>query len=144
VFFGPGGPEATFSTVAEDHGHCSVCRMTHGLATLADVTDNGDVAALVGSGWVSPEAVGQIPVITEGSGAITYGPLGETPDNVDPDVVLPWINGRQLVVSDAIPGPGPGASHNATSWRWPSNSRSLRPASSAPSPGRGRAWPLTR
>jgi hypothetical protein len=62
--------------------------MTHGLATLADVTDNGDVAALVGSGWASPEAVGQIPVITERPGAITYGPLSETPDNVDPDVVL--------------------------------------------------------
>jgi hypothetical protein len=59
------GAEATFSTVAEDHGNCSVGRMTHGLATLADVTDNGDVALLVGSGWVSPEAVGQIPVSCE-------------------------------------------------------------------------------
>jgi uncharacterized protein (DUF169 family) len=99
------GAEATFSTVAEDHGNCSVGRMTHGLATLADVTGNGDVAALVGSGWVSPEAVGQIPVITERPGAITYGPLSETPDNLDPDVVLLWVNGRQLMVlSDAIPG----------------------------------------
>ena len=97
--------EATFSTVAEDHGNCSVGRMTHGFATLEDVANNGDVAALLGSGWVTPEAVGQIPVITERPGAITYGPLSETPDNVDPDVVLLRVNGRQLMVlSDAIPG----------------------------------------
>ena len=99
------GAEATFSTVAEDHGNCSVGRMTHGLATFADVTDNGDVVALFGSGWVSPEALGRVPVINERPGAITYGPLGETPDNVDPDVVLLYVNGRQLMVlSDAIPG----------------------------------------
>jgi uncharacterized protein (DUF169 family) len=97
--------ETTFSTVAEDHGNCSVGRMTHGFATLGDVANNGDVAALLGSGWVTPEAVGQIPVVTERPGAVTYGPLGETPDNVDPDVVLLRVNGRQMMVlSDAIPG----------------------------------------
>jgi uncharacterized protein (DUF169 family) len=97
--------DATFSTVAEDHGNCSVGRLTHGLATVADVAGNGDVAALVGSGWVTPEEVGQIPVITQRPGAITYGPLTETPANVDPDVVLLRVNGRQLMVlSDAIPG----------------------------------------
>jgi len=97
--------EATFSTVAEDHGNCSVGRMTHGLATLADVADNDDVAALLAAGWVTPGADGRIPVVTERPGAITYGPLTETPDNVDPDVVLLRVNGRQLMVlSDAIPG----------------------------------------
>ena len=96
---------ATFSTAAEDHGNCSVGRLTHGLATLADVANNGDIAALFGSGWVTPEAAGRIPVITERPGAITYGPLTETPDNVVPDVVLVRVNGRQLMVlSDAIPG----------------------------------------
>lgn len=99
------GAEATFSTVAEDHGNCSVGRVTHGLATLTDVEHNGDVAALLGSGWVSLEAVARIPVITERPGAITYGPLSETPGNVDPDVVLLRLNGRQLMVlSDAIAG----------------------------------------
>ena len=96
--------QATFSTEAEDHSNCSVGSLTHGLATLADVANNGDVGALVGSGWVTPEAIGQIPVITERPGAITYGPLTETPDNVVPDVVLLRVNGRQLMVlSDAIP-----------------------------------------
>jgi hypothetical protein len=44
-------------------------------------------------------------VITERSGATTYGPLTKTPDNVGPDVVPLRVNGRQLVVlSDAVPG----------------------------------------
>jgi len=103
--FGPGQQRPRSRPSQRTTATAASAGVTHGLATLADVTDNGDVALLVGSGWVSPEAVGQIPVITERPGAITYGPLSETPDNVDPDVVLLWINGRQLMVlSDAIPG----------------------------------------
>lgn len=99
------GAAATFSTVPEDHGNCSVGRVTHGLATLEDVAGNGDVAALLGSGWVTPEAVAGIPAITRRPGAITYGPLGDTPGAVDPDVVLLRVNGRQMMVlSDALPG----------------------------------------
>jgi uncharacterized protein (DUF169 family) len=42
-------------------------------------------------------------VVQERPGAVTYGPLAETP--VDPDVVFLRLNGRQLMVlSDAIPG----------------------------------------
>jgi uncharacterized protein (DUF169 family) len=97
--------EATFSTEAEDHGNCSVGRLTHGFASLSEIADKGDVAALFDSGWVTPEAAGQIPVIAERPGAITYGPLTETPGHVVPDVVLLRVNGRQLMVlSDAIPG----------------------------------------
>jgi uncharacterized protein (DUF169 family) len=103
--FWPRAAQTTFSTVPEDHGNCSVGSLTHGLVTLADVAGNGDVAALLGSGWVTPEGVSRIPVVTERPGAITYGPLTETPDNLDPDVVLMRVNGRQLMVlSDAIPG----------------------------------------
>jgi uncharacterized protein (DUF169 family) len=97
--------EATFSTVPEDHGNCSVGRVTHGLATLGEVAGNGDVAALLGSGWVSEEAVGQIPHVSERPASITYGPLRDTPAGVDPDVVLLRVNGRQMMVlSDALPG----------------------------------------
>lgn len=97
--------DATFTTAPEDHGNCSVGRFTHGLATLEDVAGNGDVAALLDSGWVTPEAVGTIPSVSVRPGAITYGPLGETPGSVDPDVVLLRVNGRQLMVlSDALPG----------------------------------------
>jgi uncharacterized protein (DUF169 family) len=97
------GSERTFVTVPEDHGNCSVGSLTHGLKTLDEVAGNDDVAALVGSGWVSPEVIPQIPTVSERPGAITYGPLAETP--VDPDVVLLRVNGRQLMVlSDALPG----------------------------------------
>lgn len=96
---------ATFTTAPEDHGNCSVGRFTHGLATLSDVAGNDDVAALLSSGWVTEEAVGTIPFISERPGAITYGPLAESPQSVDPDVVLIRVSGRQMMVlSDALPG----------------------------------------
>ena len=95
--------ESTFSTVAEDHGNCSVGSMTHGFKTLEEVAGNSDVAALLDSGWVTMDVVPQIPVVREKPGAVTYGPLAATP--IDPDVVFLRITGRQLMVlSDAIPG----------------------------------------
>lgn len=93
----------TFSTVAEDHGNCSVGSMTHGFKTLDEVAGNSDVAALLDSGWVTMDVVPQIPVVHEKPGAVTYGPLAETP--VDPDVVFLRLNAKQLMVlSDAVPG----------------------------------------
>ena len=63
---------------------------------------NSDVAALLDSGWVTMDVVPEIPVVHEKPGAVTYGPLAETP--VDPDVVFLRLTGRQLMVlSDAIP-----------------------------------------
>lgn len=104
VFWVHGG-RRTFSTVAEDHGNCSVGRVTHGFATLDEVAGNSDVAALLESGWVNGEAVGKIPAITSRPTSISYGPLGETPDSLDPTVVLLRVNGRQMMVlSDALPG----------------------------------------
>ena len=97
------GAERTFSTVAEDHGNCSVGSVTHGFKTLADVAGNSDVAALLDSGWVTMDVVPQIPVVAEKPGAVVYGPLAETP--IDPDVVLLRVNGKQLMtVADAWPG----------------------------------------
>jgi len=97
------GAERTFSTVAEDHGNCSVGSVTHGFKTLDEVGGNSDVAALLESGWVTMDVVPQIPVITEKPGAVVYGPLAETP--IDPDVVLLRVNGKQMMtISDAWPG----------------------------------------
>jgi uncharacterized protein (DUF169 family) len=96
------GAEATFSTVAEDHGNCSVGSLTHGFKTLDEVAGNSDVAELIGAGWVTLDVVPQIPVVSERPGAITYGPLAATP--VDPDVVLIRVTGKQLMVlHDAVP-----------------------------------------
>lgn len=94
--------DRTFTTVAADHGNCSVGSLTHGFATLEDVAGHSDVAALLESGWVTMEMVPGIPVIADRPETVTYGPLTETP--IDPDVVLIRLNGKQLMVlSDALP-----------------------------------------
>jgi uncharacterized protein (DUF169 family) len=95
--------DRTFGTVAADHGNCSVGSLTHGFKTLDEVAGNGDVAALLETGWVTMDVVPQIPVVSEKPGAVTYGPLADTP--VDPDVVFLRLTARQMMVlSDALPG----------------------------------------
>ena len=95
--------DRTFSTVAADHGNCSVGSLTHGFATLDEVAGHSDVAALVESGWVTMDMVPEIPVIADRPEVVTYGPLAETP--VDPDVVMIRVNAKQLMVlSDALSG----------------------------------------
>lgn len=95
--------DRTFSTVADDHANCSVGSMTHGFKTLDEVSGNSDVAAMLEVGWVTMDVVPQIPVVAEKPGAVTYGPLRDTP--VDPDVVFLRVNAKQLMVlSDALPG----------------------------------------
>jgi uncharacterized protein (DUF169 family) len=95
--------ERTFSTVAADHGNCSVGGMTHGFRTLEEVAGHTDVATLLEAGWVTMEDVPEIPAVRTRPGSVTYGLLAETP--VDPDVVLLRVNGKQLMVLvDALPG----------------------------------------
>jgi uncharacterized protein (DUF169 family) len=95
--------DRAFSTVTDDHGNCSVGSLTHGFKTLDEVAGNSDVAALLETGWVTMDVVPQIPTVRAKPGAVSYGPLAETP--FDPDVVLLRVNGRQLMVlSDAVPG----------------------------------------
>jgi uncharacterized protein (DUF169 family) len=94
--------DRTFSTVAADHGNCSVGSLTHGFASLEEIAGQADVAALLESGWVTMDMVPSIPVVSERPGTVTYGPLADTP--VEPDVVLIRLNGKQLMVlSDALP-----------------------------------------
>ncbi len=96
------GAERTFSTVAADHANCSVGSVTHGFKTLEDVAGNEDVAALLESNWVTEDVVPLIPAVQETPGAVTYGPMAETP--IDPDVILLRLTGRQLMVlHDAWP-----------------------------------------
>jgi uncharacterized protein (DUF169 family) len=97
------GAERTFSTVPEDHGNCSVGSLTHGLIDLQTAATRADVGALVEAGWVTPEVFPQIPTLDSKPGAITYGPLEQTP--VDPDVVFIRVDGKQLMtLSDAMTG----------------------------------------
>jgi uncharacterized protein (DUF169 family) len=95
--------DRTFSTIAEDHGNCSVGSWTHGFLPLEEAATRGDVGALMESGWVTMDMIPHIPVVTEKPGAVTYGPLAETP--IDPDVVLVRLTAKSLMVlSDALPG----------------------------------------
>jgi uncharacterized protein (DUF169 family) len=95
--------DRTFTTVAADHGNCSVGSLTHGFITMEEAATRGDVAALLESGWVTMDMVPQIPLVSEKPGAVTYGPLADTP--IDPDVVLLRLSARALMVlSDALPG----------------------------------------
>lgn len=92
----------TFSTVAEDHGNCSVGSLTHGFKTLEEAGTKADVGTLVEAGWVTPEMFPDIPVVAEKPGVVTYGPLRETP--VAPDVVFLRVNAKQaMTLSDAFP-----------------------------------------
>jgi uncharacterized protein (DUF169 family) len=87
--------DATFSTVAADHGNCSVGRWVHGFASPEDIIGNDDVGALLGSGWVTQGDVGGIRVIADPSPMIVYGPLRDVP--IDPDVVLVRLTPRQMM-----------------------------------------------
>jgi uncharacterized protein (DUF169 family) len=95
--------DKTFTTVAADHANCSVGSWTHGFITLDEAATKPDVAALMESGWVTMDMVPGIPFVSEKPGAVTFGPLAETP--IDPDVVLVRLSARALMVlSDALPG----------------------------------------
>jgi uncharacterized protein (DUF169 family) len=105
VFWVQAAQREPYSTVAADHGNCSVGKYTHGFASLQEVAGNDDVAALLASGWVTEEMVPQIPSVSSSPEAITYGRLDAVPAGVAPDVVVLRVNGRQMMVlSDSIPG----------------------------------------
>jgi uncharacterized protein (DUF169 family) len=94
--------DRTFTTVPEDHGNCSVGSLTHGLVPLERLEGRADIDALVASQWVPPDALSSLPVVSGHPGAVTYGPLAETP--VEPDVVLVRLTARWLMtLFDAVP-----------------------------------------
>ncbi len=90
------GTEGAFTTVADDHGNCSVGQVTHGLADLAEVAGRDDVGELLSAGWVDEDAVSQLPRVRRRPAAIVYGPLDLL--DTEPDVVLLRVHGRQLMV----------------------------------------------
>jgi uncharacterized protein (DUF169 family) len=92
----------TFSTIAEDHGNCSVGRWVLGYARPEDILDKADVGALVGSGWVSMDDFGGITAMAQPAPTIVYGPLGAA--GITPDVVLLRLNPAQMMqFADACP-----------------------------------------
>ena len=95
--------DGAFSTIAEDHANCSVGSYTHGFKRLEEVADKADVAALVGSGWVSEADFPKVAAVKERPGAIVYGPLADLA--VEPDVVFLRLNAKQaMLIDDALGG----------------------------------------
>lgn len=93
--------ERSFTTVAADHGNCSVGSFTHGLLSMEEIAGNSDVSELLNSGWVNETAVMGIPHVVRKHRYITYGPTSK--GEFIPDVVLLRVNARQLmVISDAV------------------------------------------
>jgi uncharacterized protein (DUF169 family) len=94
--------DKTFTTVAEDHGNCSVGSLTHGFKTLEEAAQGADVAALVEAEWVTPDVFPHIPTVAEKPGFVTYGPLVEASSG--PNVVFIRLNGKQaMMLHDAWP-----------------------------------------
>ena len=97
------GTQGVFATEAEDHGNCSVGSLTHGFKTMEEIAQNADVAALCGTGWVTPEAVAKVAVVREKPTCIVYGPLRDM--SVEPSVILLRLNGKQqMLLHDAWRG----------------------------------------
>jgi uncharacterized protein (DUF169 family) len=92
----------TFVTVAEDHNSCAIGVHTHNLEpSPAQQTDLMDALKVFGDlGYVRPEDLPLIPVLSSRSKYVVYGPLHQTP--LPPDVVLLFANPSQtLVLSEA-------------------------------------------
>jgi uncharacterized protein (DUF169 family) len=94
--------DKSFTTAAEDHGNCSVGSLTHGLKTLEQAAEGGDIAVLLESEWVSPDVFPEIQTVRGNPNFVTYGPLATVQS--DPDVVFLFLNGKQvMVLHDAWP-----------------------------------------
>jgi hypothetical protein len=66
--------EDTFATTAADHGNCNVGSFTHGFKSFDEAASGADVAALRSAEWVTAEAAGRIPALSERPGAMLYCP----------------------------------------------------------------------
>ncbi|HEV2098943.1 MAG TPA: DUF169 domain-containing protein [Stellaceae bacterium] len=94
--------EKEFATSAADHRNCSVGSYTHGFISLEEAAGHADVEALLAAQWVTPEAAGKIPAVSQSPRSVVYGPLANT--SVAPDIVFLRVNGKQLMLlHDAWP-----------------------------------------
>ena len=97
------GATSTFATSAVDHALCAVGVYTHNLepppAQESDLTDALKVFSDLG--YVKPQDIPLIPVLTTRPKHIIYAPLAQSP--LDPGVVLLVLDaGQSLIVSEAV------------------------------------------
>jgi uncharacterized protein (DUF169 family) len=96
------GSSQTFATTAEDHANCSVGSLTHGFLTPEKAASRDDVCAVLEAGWVSEEAIADLPRVRARPETVVYGPLASCQG--EPDAVLLRINALGLMTfKDALP-----------------------------------------
>lgn len=91
-----------FATSAADHANCAIGTFTHNMDTTAahEVDRRDALAVFADLGYVRPEDIPAIPVLTERPRHVIYAPLAETP--TAPDVVLLFVRPDQtLILSEA-------------------------------------------
>lgn len=89
------GFERPTNTTADDHDGCSVGSYIHGFRDFEQAAGAPDTQALLGTGWVSPEALVQAPAMRPGASGIDYTPLRGA-DQL-PEVVLIEVSPTQLM-----------------------------------------------
>lgn len=89
---------ATFATSAADHNLCAIGVHTHNLQpSPAQQTDLMDALKVFADlGYVRPEDIPLIPVLTAQPKHVLYSPLADTP--LPPDVVLLFVNANQTLI----------------------------------------------
>jgi uncharacterized protein (DUF169 family) len=92
----------TFVTVPRDHDLCAIGTFTHNLeVTATHETDRREALHVFADlGYVRPEDIPGIPVLTKRPTFVVYGPLADIP--LSPDVVLLFVRADQtLILSEA-------------------------------------------
>ena len=97
--------KGAFATSARDHDLCAIGTFTHNLdATAAHEADRRDALRVFADlGYVRPQDIPLIPVLTERRRHVVYAPLAATP--LPPDVVVLFVTAAQtLVLVEAAEG----------------------------------------
>ncbi|MEV6041210.1 DUF169 domain-containing protein [Nonomuraea sp. NPDC052116] len=77
-----------------DHANCSTGSYTHGLIDLAAAVSGPDTAALISSGWITPEDLAAVAHLPIRPASIRYEPLAAA---TSPDVVLVRLSPSSLM-----------------------------------------------
>ena len=98
------GAESAFVTTPSDHSNCVIGMHTHHMPLTTDAQQDDLKACLQvfgDLGYVRPDEVGSIPVLSKESKYVTYAPLALAPQ--DPSAVLLLADSRQsLAITEAV------------------------------------------
>ncbi len=98
------GTKQSLTTSAADHQFCPIGVHTHNLrdAMASHGTElETALGAMTGLGYVKPDEVAGIPVMSESYAYVTYGPLADTKGSVSVVLVVADAN-RSLTLTEAV------------------------------------------